>query len=167
MALVGKLTMAEPRSFLADVRREMTDVGESLVRSGAASSFEVATDDGGLVLTVTRIEDAHFVGVTATGTTEAFLLDVNGTYVDAATAYDDESKWEALRDLFACLVAYLEFDYFEEVAERNGHVVHRMLYLTVPGGTRAVPAKGRMRGSFGWLLGYRTTIVRPRRTLNP
>ena len=70
--------MAEPSSFLADVRREMTAVGQSLVRSGAASSFEVAADDGGFVLTVTRTEDAHFVRVTVTGTTEAFLLDVDG-----------------------------------------------------------------------------------------
>jgi hypothetical protein len=153
--------MAEPSSFLADVRRDMTDVGQSLVRSGAASSFEVAADDGGFVPTVTRTQDAHFVRVTVTGTTEAFLLNVNGTYVDAATAYDDESKWDAMRDLFACLVAYLEFDYFEEVGERNGHVVHRMLHLTVPGGTRTVPAKSRLRGSFGRLLGYRGTIVRP------
>ena len=161
LALVGKLTMAEPSSFLKDVRREMTEVGQSLARSGRASSFEVAMDDGGLVLTVTRSEDAHFVRVTMTGTTEAFLLNVNGTYVDAGTAYDDESKWDVLRDLLACLVAYLELDYFEEVSERNGHVVRRVLHLTVPGGTRTVAANGGWRGSFGRLLGFRKSIVRP------
>jgi hypothetical protein len=139
----------------------MASLGGSLVRSGAAAGFEVVEDDGGLILIMTRAVDGRTARVTMTGTTEAFLLTVDDVYTTAATAYDDESKWEALRDFFECAVAFMERDYYEEIGERKGRVVHRVLHLTVPGGSRSLAASGGWRGSIGRMLGYRKSIVRP------
>lgn len=152
--------MTDTDTFLADLRQKMDEVGALSVRSGSALSYEIAADDG-LMLTVTRAADDRIARVAVTGTTEAFLLDIDGTYLDAATAYDDESKWAALDDFFECLIAYVESDCYEELGERNGRVVRRVLHLTVPGGDRVITGASGWRGPFERLLGYRTKIVRP------
>jgi DNA-binding protein YbaB len=155
------MTGTEAGSFIGPARDDMAEVGALLLRSGLASVAEVADDDGGLVLRVVRKSNGDTVRVTVTGSTEVFLIDINGTYLDAVTAYDEESQREALQDLLACVVAYLHDDYHEEVGKRHGRVVHRVLHLTVPGGTRTMTWKRGVRGIVDRVLGYETEIVRP------
>jgi hypothetical protein len=138
----------------------MESLAASLVRSGVASSFEISEDDG-LKLRVHREVDDGTASVTMTGTTEAYILNLNDVYTTARTAYDDDYKWDVLDDFFGCIEAFMERDYHEEIGERNGRVVSRVIYLNVPGGPRSVSALGGWRAGIGRILGYKKSVVRP------
>jgi hypothetical protein len=142
------------------VKRRMESLATSLVRAGAASSFQISEDDG-LQLRVRRAADGVTASATMTGTTEVYLLDLGGVYTTVQTAYDDDDKWKVLDDFLESVRVFIEGDYYEEIGERNGHVVSRAIYLNVPGGPRPVSASLGLRAAIGRLLGYKKSVVRP------
>jgi hypothetical protein len=148
--------------FVADVRRRWEEVGRSLVAAGVASGFEITgADDGGVELIVCRAGDQVRARITMTGTTEVFLLHLGDDYERATTAYEDDDRWEAVDDFVAALTAFMWRDYYEEIDERRGRVVRRVLHLTVPGGEETFTGKSSMGDRLGRMLGHRARIVRP------
>jgi hypothetical protein len=147
--------------FVDALRERMERLGTSFVRPGFASAFEIDERDGVLGLLVHRAVDGSPAGVTMTGTTEVFFLRLGDAYTSVQTAYDDDYRWEVLDDFLGCLGAFLEGDYYEEVGERNGRLVSKVIYLRVPGGPRTISAALGWRARLLGLFGYKKSIVRP------
>jgi hypothetical protein len=125
-----------------------------------ASSYEIEKRDK-LVLHVRRMADGRTASITMTGTTEAYILNIDDVYIASRTAYEDDSKWEILDDFFACVVAFAESDYYEEIGKRRGRIVSRVIHLNIPGGSYDISASVNWRSFIGRVLGYDTSIVRP------
>ena len=142
------------------VKQRMEDVAASLVRSGAARSFEIS-DDGGLQLRIYRTADGATASATMSGTTEAYLLDLGNVYKAARTAYDDEDKQEVIDEFLELVQVFIEGNYYEEIGERNGRVVSRTMCITGCDESCSISAPLGLRAAFGRLLGYQKSVIRP------
>ncbi|GII25360.1 hypothetical protein Pme01_49570 [Planosporangium mesophilum] len=142
----------------------MEDTATSLVKAGAAASFEIAEDDG-LQLRVYRAVDGVMAEAWMTAGFEVSFLHLGEVYRTVQTAYDDEYQREVLDDFLASVEAFIKGDYYEEVGERNGRVASRKIYFNVPGGTPTPwSASLGLRAFVSSLLGYTKSTVRPHST---
>lgn len=153
--------MAHDNPFFAETRQRFESLGQSLVSSGAGRDVRVTESDDGVDFTITRAADGVAARITMTGTTEAFLLYLGDEYSEVTTAYEIEDQRAAVDDYVSCVAAFIRRDYYEEVGERHGQIVRRVLYLTVPDGPRIITGKTTGWNLVGWVLGYQTKIVRP------
>jgi hypothetical protein len=142
------------------VRQRMEDVATSLVRSGAARSFEIGDDDG-LRLRIYGAVDGVTASAAMTATTEVYFLNLGDVYKTAWTAYDDDYKLEVLDDFLDSVQVFIEGNYYEEIGERKGRVVSRRMYIDGPGETYSISASLGVRAAIGRLLGYQKSVVRP------
>ncbi|QGN46136.1 hypothetical protein GKC29_04270 [Micromonospora sp. WMMC415] len=142
------------------MRERMGDAGTSLVRSGAARSFEISDEDSGLRLRVFRAGDGATATATMTETTEVYFVDLGNGYKMVRTAYDDEDKLAVLDDFLEAVRVFIEGNYYEEIGKRNGRVVSRRMYFDGSGGAYWLSASLGLRAAFRRLLGYQKSVVR-------
>ncbi|RNL97771.1 hypothetical protein EFE23_17455 [Micromonospora solifontis] len=142
-------------SFEQTLRR----FGEEVVRGNLATGYDLQAQDF-LRLRIERIQDAASVIVTVTESGEVFLLALANVYQTQRTAYDDQSKREALDDLLLIADSFLKREYEEEFRERRGRLVGRSirfpnlndLSISTPRGLGALAQR---------LFGYTTRLTKP------
>ncbi|MFL6145143.1 MAG: hypothetical protein ACJ72N_25170 [Labedaea sp.] len=130
--------MTDP--IVRTVQERLAEFGRQQGDKNSALEYEVTTD-GGVKLTVRRgagIEPV--VVVEMTGTSEVFFLILDEVYQRHSTAYEPTSKLEAVDDLLEDAESYLAGRYFEDVYERDGKEIYKVLHLSTNRGPSVIEA---------------------------
>lgn len=112
----------------AHVRSRFDDFGRQLTQRGTVDSYDVTSDDG-VRLTLHRVQDESVASIEMTGTTEVYILELDGTFRTHQTAYEPADKWEAIENFLDMAVLYMRKEYVEEIHERKGRVIARSIRL--------------------------------------
>ncbi|WP_146231311.1 hypothetical protein [Micromonospora sicca] len=144
----------------ASVERAFVRFAEEMVREGFVADFSVETQD--LVrLKLRRSDDDAPVTLSMTGSGEVFLLNLADAYDTQRAAYDDPDKWDALKELLLIAKGFLSGEYEEELHERRGKVIGRLIRFPEPTDTSLSTPRG-LRGLFQRLVGYETKSTHSR-----
>jgi hypothetical protein len=93
------------------------------------------------------------VVVEMTDTSEVFFLTLDEVYQRHSTSYEPASKLEALDDLLEDAESYLAGQYFEDVYERDGREIYKVLHLSTNRGISVIEASLVSLGSLRRYVG--------------